>query len=224
MKFTELIKAALIKAGLPEDLHELIKADKEEDINSLVEALKIKVIPPAKTFAEMQLDEKFKTDLDEYTSKQLQPEIDRRVTQALKTYDEKMKDLKKPDPNGDEKITALEAKIDKLTESITGQAEVQEQQRLKVSATAKLKEAGLPESWADRIKVENETEIEGAIKVLNDEMTGIKQGVIDQAIKLSPIPGVTFTKSTSGITTAKIDEFANELKAEDKSVAVQELK
>lgn len=224
MKFTELIKAALKKAGLPEDLHESIKVEKEEDIDGLVDELKKKIVPPAKTFAEMLQDDKFKADLDEHTSKQMQPEIDRRVTQALKTYDEKIKGKKTGTEEEDEKIAALEAKIDKLTESITGQAKEQEQQRLKSLATAKLKESGLPESWANRIKVESETEIEGAIKVLSDEMTAIKQGVIDAAIKQSPIPGVTFSKSTSGVTTAKIDEFANELKSEDASVKVQELK
>ena len=36
----ELIKAALLKAGLPEDLHEQIKADDKDQIDGLVEEFK----------------------------------------------------------------------------------------------------------------------------------------------------------------------------------------
>jgi hypothetical protein len=221
MKLIELIKAALLKAGLPEDLHDQIKAETEDEVDAKVEEFKKTYVPPTKpNLAEMLKDETFKKDLEEYTQEALKSEVDRRVTQALDTYDKKMNPDKKEKES--EAIVKLNEKIDKLTETLTGQQETQETQRLKGLATAALKEAGVPESWIDRVNVKSEDKIAGVVKTLQTEHTAIKQGVIDDVLKEHPIPGLAL--GTSGnITTGKIDEFAADLKKTDESVPVQKL-
>lgn len=221
MDLQALIQAALKKAGLPEDLHDQIKAEKEDEIDGLVEEFKKTYVPPTKTLAEMLKDENFKKELDEYTTKEMGPEIDRRVTQALKTYDEKMKGKGSGTDGEDEKFEKLEKQITTLTEALTGQQATQKAQGLKTIAVAKLKEAGLPDDWIERVVVKEEAEIEGVVKKLSDEMTGIKQGVIDQALKDNPIPGLSF--GTQGQSTGAIDGFVKDLKAEDSSVKVEKL-
>jgi hypothetical protein len=222
MALEALIRAALTKAGLPEDLHGQIKAENEDDIDGLVEEFKKTYKPPSiPTLAEMLKDETFKKELETYTADALKSEVDRRVTMALKTYDEKMKGKGSGTKEDDEKITALESKIDKLTEALTGQQEAQKKQGLKDKAAAALKEAGLPDNWIDRVNVEDETQIEGAVKALTEEMTSIRQGVIDKALKDNPIPGLSF--GTPGQGTTQIDGFVKDLSAEDKSVAVEKI-
>ena len=221
MDLKALIQAALKKAGLPEDLHEQIKAEKEDEIDGLVEEFKKTYVPPTKpSLAEMLKDETFKKELEEYTSDALKSEVDRRVTQALETYDKKLKDL---DPKKESaQITELKGMVEKLTEGLTGQAAAQKTQQLRTVTAVKLKEAGLPDGWIERVKVEEESEIEGAIKVLTEEMTGIKQGVFDQAMKDNPIPGMSFGK-TPGQSTGLIDGFVKDLSTEEKSVKVEKL-
>ena len=223
MDLKALIQAALKKAGLPEDLHEQIKAENEGDIDGLVEEFKKTYTPPKTSLAELLKDETFKKELETYTADALKAEVDRRVTMALKTYDEKLAELggkKKDEPTAE--IKALNDKIDKLTESLTGQQEAQKAQGLKTLAVAALKEAGLPNDWIERVNVKEEAEIEGVITKLSEEMTGIKQGVIDEAIKENPIPGSAFG-TPAGQTTGVIDGFVKDLKADDKSVAVVKL-
>ncbi len=218
----ELIRAALKKAGLPEDLHDQIKAETDDEVDAKVEEFKKNYKPPAKPIlADMLKDETFKTDLEEYTKDALKSEVDRRVTQALDTYDKKMNPDKSKEKES-EAIVKLNEKIDKLTETLTGQQETQEAQRLKGLATAALKEAGVPETWVDRVVVKSETEIEGVIKTLKEEHTAIKQGVIDQVLKEHPIPGLALGQ-TGNITTGKIDEFAKDMKQTEESVPVVKL-
>lgn len=222
MKLEALIRAALIKAGLPEDLHDQIKAENEGDVDGLVEEFKKTYKPPTiPTLAEMLKDETFKSELETYTADALKSEVDRRVTQALKTYDDKMKGKGAGEEGDDDKFTKLQEQISTLTEALTGQQAAQKEQGLKSVAAAALKEAGLPDNWIDRVIVKEESEIEGAVKVLTEEMTGLRQGIIDDAIKKNPIPGLSFGTPQGG--QGAIDGFVKDLKAEDSSVAVEKI-
>ena len=221
MDLTALIKAALVKAGLPEDLHEQIKAEKEDEIDGLVEEFKKTYVPPTKlTLAELLKDETLKAELDEYTTNIMGPEVDRRATQALKTYEEKLKG-KGPGLEESTEMKELKGLVEKLTESVTGQAAAQKVQQLRTLAVAALVKAGLPESWIDRVVVKEEAEIEGSIKGLSEEFTKIKQDVFDQALKENPIPGLTFGK-VPGQATGAINEFVKDLGTEQ-SAKVEKL-
>ena len=50
---------------------------------------------------------------------------------------------------------------------------------LQAEAKAAIQKAGLPDSWADRIRTDAETSIEEQVKTLSEEFTAIRQSAID---------------------------------------------
>ena len=90
----------------------------------------------------------------------------------------------KPDTNGlspelKELIEAQNKQIQELSNAVKESKAIAESAGKKEEAKAKLKEAGLPEKWLDRVNVNSETSIEDQVKSLGEEYTSIKQSIID---------------------------------------------
>jgi len=222
MDLQELIKAALKKKGLPEDLHDKIKIDGEdpEKVDEAVEAFAETYTPPKKTFAEFVKESGYEEDLN----KLIQSTTDKRVTQALETFQKKL-NLGTPKKSGSEdddlKYNELLEKINTLSETLTGQAAEQKKLLLKDKIAAKLDELKLPKEWVSRVNVTEESEIESVVKTLEDEFTTIKQGIIDAAIDDDSQPGFGVKDGSTAKT--QIKAFADSLKKEDKQMKVQKL-
>ena len=92
--FEELIRAELKKQGLSEDLANQISVQKQEEIEAAVKALKDK--QTKKGLSDFLKENGYEADFQ----RMLQSETDKRVTQALTTFEKKIKDGKVvSDPN-----------------------------------------------------------------------------------------------------------------------------
>jgi hypothetical protein len=219
----ELIKAELKKQGLPEDLAGQINAQSEAEIEGAVAEFKKTYTPPRKSLSELLSESGMDQDFVTEVSKQVQSEVDRRVTQALKTFEEKMKPSGDPPKktDGDPVISELKQMISALTEQVTNQQAHIKQQSLQSKAREALISSGLPESWVSRVNVAKEEEIETAVTSLKDEYASLKQGIIDQAIKDSDIPGQAFGKTK--IDSKVIDDYVSNSNIEKGAQKVQKL-
>lgn len=220
----ELILSALRIAGLSEDLADGITVENATELEAKIKELKA---ANRTSFADFINENGYESELNELVTARMTPEIDRRVTQALKTFEDKMN--KGTGGSGGTGQTAVEKQLDELkatiatlTDGLTGQKQFQEQQQLRDVATVKLEEAGLPKSWLGRINVSKEDEIDGAVTALKEEFAGIRQTVIDEQVSSSPFPG--FGNRTGGQVTHKnIDEFAKTLETEEAGQNVHKL-
>ena len=220
----ELKLKALREAGLSEDLIDQITATTDDELTTQIAELKVKHPPTAKiSLVELLKDEGFKAELSTHVEGLVKSETDRRVTQALETFEKKIKPDKKEDDDAVTKeIGELKTLVTGLSEKLTGQQETQKQESIKVLATIAIEKAGLPVNWVSRVQVDSEDKIDEAVKVLKTEYDGIKQGVIDDAIKNSPIPGLALGDS-GNITQTTIDNFAKTLEKDTKQAKTVEL-
>ena len=205
MKLLDLIKTALKKVGLKEDLAEglMEKIKSEEDIEGVIKDLKEK----NKTdLNEADLDKILKeaglTDLHE---KILKAKVDRVLQKAIQTHDEKLKakadkDLEdaaaeKVKKEKEEKMSEEDKKISALTETVKTLTDKVDQFLGKTIADdltgkvrAALKEAELDEGFASNIHIEKEDEIGDAVKELQERIVTRQQSEIDKKLEELGVP------------------------------------
>lgn len=225
MKLIELIKAELKAQGLSEDLHTNITVKEESEIKKAVEDY-LKANPPK----DLTFDELInKHGLKDQLSTMIQSETDKRVTQALKTQKEKhdaeLESLgKKSNETGTPEnpdIASLKKTVAGLVDALEGQKNARLKEDLNNVIIAKVKESGLPESWASRVIVDDATKIEDAVKILVDEHTDIRQKAIADKLDGNFIPGNA--DKTGDPFESKVDAFAKELEGASGSIKVVEI-
>jgi hypothetical protein len=219
----ELIVKALQTAGLDEGLIDQITAESEEELATQISELKKKLEKPslASLLKEAGLDENLEEQIKATVGKLIESETDRRVKQYVANNKKQKKGG--DDDEEDPQIAALNEKIDKLTEALTGQQKQQEQNRLKTISGQKLKEKGLPESWLGRISVEKEDQIDSVIASLEKEHNEIQQRAVDKILSENPIPGYSFGQNSEAGIKARIDKYIETTTGEQKGARVQKI-
>lgn len=214
----ELIKAELKRQGLSEDLVSKITVENESEIEAAVKAFKES---QKKSLAEFLKENGYEDDFNRH----IQSETDRRVTQAIKTYEEKHPRPKPPEKKEDENMTEEQKRIKELTETVekltNTVTQLQDGTRvssLKTLATEAIKKAKLPESWVDRVNVEKAEDIEGVVEQLTEEYNTIQQSIIDEKLE----NGGVLKSSPGTVTDKEIDSFAETL-SEEQSVPVEKI-
>ena len=219
MDLKELIKAELKKQGLSEDLVSKITVENESEIEAAIKAFKES---QKKSLAEFLKENGYEDDFNRI----IQSETDRRVTQAIKTYEEKHPrpkdpEAKKEDENMNEsekRIKELTDMVDKLTNTVTQIQDGTRVSSLKTLASEAVKKAKLPDSWIDRVNVEKAEDIEGVVEQLTEEYKTIQQSIIDEKLE----NGGVLKSSQQAVTDKEIDSFAETLK-EEQSVPVEKI-
>ena len=200
-KLTTLVKQALKKAGLDEELAKDIKITNESEIEAEIEKLKSKV-----DLTPEQLTEALKkAGLEESYKKHLQSETDKRVSQAIATHDLKLskekeeatakakaeeeKNKKQENMSDTEKTIAnLTEQIGNLTNLVKGVTESTVKTKRETLVKTALKEAGLGEGFSKYITVDKDDDIGESVKNLKDEVLGLKQAEIDKKLKDGDTP------------------------------------
>jgi len=222
--FESEIKTALKKAGLSEDLWKKITVKTVDEIAGAITQLKADT-NKAKSYTNEELISILKdAGLDGAFQKALQSETDRRVLQAIKTHDEKLKkdaeDLKVKDKQKKEqetmtpeqkRIQALEdtiksqnEKIDKLVSSVS-------QGDLDSRIRAELKKAGLGEEFATYVKVDNPEKIAEVVTDFKKKLDTLQQKNIDAKLKAGELAPVKFGSAGATLEESKIAEYAKSI-------------
>ena len=215
------LKQALQKAGLDEELSKDITITDESQIEAEIEKLKSKQSGTAdpdkilKTLKDAGLEESFK--------KYLQSETDRRVTQAIKTHDEKIKKeaeekaaKEKADKDKEKSqegmtedqktIANLTDQVSNLTKLVQGLSETTVKSRREATIKDALSKAGLKEGFSKFITVEKDEDIPEAVENLKKEVLTLQQEEIDKKLKDggTPLKG----QSAGTIEEEKAKEYA----------------
>lgn len=184
MTILELIKAACKTKGVPEKYAERIqktfKIEKAEGMEACVDLFKENILPAiqeagneAKTEAETAAVSAYETKFKLKDGKPIESQ------EETKSDDELLKGLSPEVKAYLERIEKkFEDSIKKVDTSISNSAN----EAKKEIARKQLKEAGLPESWLNRVDLAAETTIEDQVKNLSTEYTGIQQKAIDDAV------------------------------------------
>lgn len=184
MTILELIRAACKTKGVPEKYAERIqktfKIEKAEGMEAYVDLFKENVLPAiqeaeneAKTAAEAAAVSAYETKFKLKDGKPIESQ------EETKSEDELLKGLSPEVKAYLERIEKkFEDSIKKVDTSISNSAN----EAKKEIARKQLKDAGLPESWLNRVDLAAETTIEDQVKSLSDEYTGIQQKAIDDAV------------------------------------------
>lgn len=237
--FETEIKAALKKAGLAENLYDQIKVNSADEIDGAIATLKAN-IDKGKPMTETEFIELIKTNgQEELLNKYISRVVDRRVTEAIKTHDEK---LKKAEPKQlvKEDMTAEEKRIAELEGIIKGFDEKLNSLTTKLTTSemdsrikAEIKKAGLAEEFADYVKTDDPEKITEAVNSLKTRIEQAKQADINKMLEngeLSSIkkgnPGNTlaeaeiaaYAKSLEGSGAPKNPDFQGKLSAETATV------
>jgi len=134
------VKDALKKAGLNEELAKDIDIKKESEIEAKIKELKEKSSKINLT-GEQLLKAIEEAGLKESYEKNLQSEVDRRVTQAIKTHDEKLEKEQKDKEDEEKKqkeregLSDQDKKLAELTDKVAAQAKTIEELTGKFSNT-----------------------------------------------------------------------------------------
>ncbi|MEQ3162117.1 hypothetical protein AAA214_03065 [Parabacteroides goldsteinii] len=184
MTILDVIKAACKTKGVPEKYAERIqktfKIEKAEGMEAYVDLFKENVLPAiqeaendAKTAAEAAAVSAYETKFKLKEGKPIESQ------EETKSEDELLKGLSPEVKAYLERIEKkFEDSIKKVDTSISNSAN----EAKKEIARKQLKDAGLPESWLNRVDLAAETTIEDQVKNLSTEYTGIQQKAIDDAV------------------------------------------
>ena len=196
MDFSTQIKNALKEAGLDEGLVDQIKVEKEEDIPESITTLKQSLENLKELSPEDFLIAINKSGLIEPLKKYVESESDRRASKAIETYkknheEEKKVPEPKPEPKPDDKtltpeqkqIKALQESVEKLSGTLVELTQNTSKRDVNSAITEALKEAKLPEGFAEFIKVETVEEVGASVKNLKDKVVAEKQQAIDKQLE-----------------------------------------
>lgn len=189
MDLKTLIKTAVEKAGLPEAWAKLVKAEKDEDVQPAVDKLK-DLFSTLRETGKSDIAGLLKdVGLEEELSAHVQSETDRRVTQALKTHEAKMKEKilaekKEPEKPAEKKevdvLAEVKAMIGEMVKPLQETVETLKTEKAKSErqgiVAETLKEAGLDAKYAKYVTGDDADGIKKSV-------SEIKQDMIDRAIE-----------------------------------------
>ncbi len=193
----EKIKAELRKQGLPESLAKFVNVQNETEIEAAVAELKSFAKPA--TLEDILKDEALK---GQYQSA-LQKEADRRVTEAIKTHETKLKekyDFKEKSQGGNDPQppTGFEKQFEQLTALISKQNEtinqlVTEKQisERKTQISSKLKDKGVKGDYANLLVHLKDEELDSQIETLKNQEAKLEQDKTDEWIANGGRPPVS---------------------------------
>lgn len=196
--------AALEAKGLGKGLADFITITEESEIEGVV-AKAIEALKPVEKTKEQKL-----------ADKEVQSEIDRRVTEALKKRDaseppkkddappsetsELLKELVSQNKLLAEKITAIES--GKITDT-------KQQQAQKALQSSQVLTDSLKEKWVNRIDLNSDVSFEDQVKGLETEFSELRQTVVDSTPLSGSVPISTVNGKASD---AEIDSIVGEFK------------
>ena len=221
MLLKDLIKTALKKAGLKEDLADELekKVKSEEEIEDAVKEL----VEKEKTKSELTFDDLKRmikeADLEELLEKYVKSEADRVVTKAIKSHDDKLKEkadearkqkeAEEAKKKAEEKMSDEEKRWSKIEEMVKTMGEKVDtflnktsKDGLRAKVRAALKEAELDESFAEKLKIEKEEDIEATVTGLRDFVDKREQEKIDKKLEELGVP-----KDGNGQTTTPTEDM-----------------
>lgn len=184
MTVLDVIKAACKTKGVPEKYAERIqktfKIEKAEGLEAYVDLFKENILPAiqeaeneAKTAAEAAAISAYEA---KYGVKEGRP------VETSKEENKSEDELKGLSPEVKAYLERLEKKFDDSLKKVDTSISNSANEAKKENARKQLKDAGLPESWLNRVDLAAETSIDDQIKALSTEYTGIQQKAIDEAV------------------------------------------
>lgn len=184
MTVLDVIKAACKTKGVPEKYAERIqktfKIEKAEGLEAYVDLFKENILPAiqeaeneAKTAAEAAAISAYEA---KYGVKEGKP------VETSKEENKSEDDLKGLSPEVKAYLERLEKKFDDSLKKVDTSISNSANEAKKENARKQLKDAGLPESWLNRVDLAAETSIDDQIKSLSTEYIGIQQKAIDDAV------------------------------------------
>ncbi len=197
--------AALEAKGLGKGLADFITITEESEIEGIV-AKAIESLKPVE-----------KTKEEKLKDKEVQAEIDRRVTEALKKRDSN-EPPKKDDTPPNDTPTWAQALIDQnkaLSEKITAietgkQTETKQQQAQKVLQGSALLPESAKSKWLSRIDLNSETSFEDQVKGLETEYSELHQTIVDSTPLSGSVP--ISTGNNGKASDSEIDGIVSEFK------------
>uniref|UniRef100_A0A6M3LAE9 Scaffolding protein n=1 Tax=viral metagenome TaxID=1070528 RepID=A0A6M3LAE9_9ZZZZ len=174
--------------------------------------------------------------LDKSLDKYLQSEADRRVTEAIKTHEKKLRDKEKQRKeketkekaeanmsDSDKKVSELEESLTKLTNMMSEFMGKQQAEKLDVLKKAAIKDAGLPEAYVGLLDVDSEKDIAERIKLIQEGFNKLKDREVQAWAEGQKQP----FRSTGGSTSdnvAKVQKYIKEkAKLETSGAAAEQL-
>lgn len=184
MTVLDVIKAACKTKGVPEKYAERIqktfKIEKAEGLEAYVDLFKENILPAiqeaeneAKTAAEAAAISAYEA---KYGVKEGKP------VETSKEENKSEDELKGLSPEVKAYLERLEKKFDDSLKKVDTSISNSANEAKKENARKQLKDAGLPESWLNRVDLAAETSIDDQIKALSTEYIGIQQKAIDDAV------------------------------------------
>lgn len=179
-----VIKAACKTKGVPEKYAERIqktfKIEKAEGLEAYVDLFKENILPAiqeaeneAKTAAEAAAISAYEA---KYGVKEGKP------VESSKEENKSEDELKGLSPEVKAYLERLEKKFDDSLKKVDTSISNSVNEAKKENARKQLKDAGLPESWLNRVDLAAETSIDDQIKALSTEYIDIQQKAIDDAV------------------------------------------
>jgi len=196
--FETEIKTALKAAGLSEGLCDQITVKTSDEIAGAITQLKSD-LDKAKGYTDAEfLAAVERRGLGDPLKRYLQSQTDKRVTEALKTHDEKIKKAaedeaakkKDDDSTGEKTMTDERREINALKDTITGLVEKLDGIETKLTTSDKtalilaaLKDAGLDEKFAKYVTADDPDGITAAVANLKTDLDARAQADIDAKLE-----------------------------------------
>ena len=203
MKFEELIKAALKKRGLDEELWEQIKVTAEDQIDEAVFDLAVE------RAATSESDKRVTQAVQTLTKKHTE-ELAALKAESDKLKKEEPKKKSDADKNGGEMNLKMisELVIETMQPLVAQIKELSEKQQDKDTSSlinAALETAGLPKEFAQHIQRGTQEEVTQAVNSLKDVVQREKQIALDKVVGQQKPPPNPF--ATTQVASAKIDSY-----------------
>lgn len=178
----EKLKAKLKEKGLPEFLAGLFKVEKDEDVEKIINSYE---------GIKDSTDPKLESVTAKLLADQASAEADRRVTDAVKTHETKLKEkfefVKKdkksdtpPTPSDNPEINELKKSIADLTGLVTGMVQKTVREQAQTEFLRLAKEKGIPEAFAKKYPVDDLNKLNDTLVIAEKEYTDIKQQLINE--------------------------------------------
>ncbi len=217
-KLLKALLSSLVAQGLISE--ELANVTEENQIEGIVNHIK-STQQTEPNFTELLASDKFKTFVTDNgfakvleLSKTLKSEHDKKVTQGIQTFKEKLE--KQNGANGDPKTNEMSDEVKELLKTLTEKVTNLENEKNKVSkleqAKALIGKSKLPQSfqskWVSRINLDSEVSFEDQIKGLEEEYTELHKEITgNEAGNGLPSGNPSNTK----VTDEEVTELANDL-------------
>jgi uncharacterized protein YciW len=212
--FETEIRAALVKAGLAENLYNRISVKSIDEIEGAITALKSE-LDKGKTMTETEFLDSLKANgQDELLKKYVRREADRLITEAIKTHDKKKTE---PEPKKEtmteeqKKIAELEIALKTINDKLDGVTTKLTSSEMDFRIKAELKKAGLSEDFADLVHAENAEKITDAVTSLKTRIEQVNQADINRKLESGELAAIKKGSPGTTLEESKIAEYAKSL-------------